>query len=65
MVEIRCRWIQDPEIGPFHIPGCWSAVVGGEECCTCEGPDEDDDLGLRLARLEARLAKLEMAASDA
>lgn len=52
----RCQWFSDPEIGLWHLPGCWGAVVGGPECCYC-GPDGDSVEG-RLAAIEGQLRQL-------
>lgn len=52
----RCQWRNDPEIGLWHLPGCWGAVVGGPECCYC-GQDEDP-ISARLAALEATVARI-------
>lgn len=56
----RCEWRDDPEIGLWHLPGCWGAVVGGPECCYC-GDEEGSSVDARLAALEAitwRLASI-------
>jgi len=55
----RCRWEQDEEIGPWHLPGCWGAIVSGPDGCICEGIEEEQGLDGRLARMEARLRDLE------
>jgi hypothetical protein len=57
----RCRWEHDEEIGPWHLPGCWGAIMGGPEGCICEGMEEEDGLDGRLARMEYRIRELEAA----
>lgn len=55
----RCRWEYDDEIGPWHLPGCWGAIVGGPDGCCCEGLEEEEGITGTLARLEARIRELE------
>jgi hypothetical protein len=57
----RCRWIDDKEIGLWHLPGCWGAIHGGPDACLCDPEDaaaEREDLAGRLDRIEVRLDAL-------
>lgn len=54
----RCRWEHDEEIGPWHLPGCWGAIIGGPEGCICEFEDPDTLEG-KLQRMEHRISELE------
>lgn len=57
----RCRWIRDPEIGRWHLPGCMGGAVYGPAQCTCSRPIKPsraasiDDLERRVERLERQV----------
>ena len=54
----RCRWIDDPVLGLWHLPGCWGAINGGPEGCICDPEDEAaerEDFAGRMDKIEARM----------
>lgn len=56
----RCRWVRDPEIGRYHLPGCMGGAVYGPSGCTCARPIRPrdaniEDLDNRIARIERHL----------
>mgnify|MGYP006961553976 CR=1 FL=1 len=55
----RCRWMNDKEIGRWHLPGCMGAAVYGPDGCTCEPVSREQALEDRIERLEDRIEKLE------
>jgi hypothetical protein len=58
-----CRWINDPEIGPWHLPAFWGAVNAGPESSYCDGPEDGrldfDRLAIVEAKLDELIARLE------
>jgi hypothetical protein len=56
----RCRWISDPKIGRWHLPGCMGAAVYGPNGCTCIQPSRRE-LEERIEALERRITQLEPA----
>lgn len=58
----RCRWIHDPDIGWWHLPGCWGAVHAGPGGCMCDKPgkpaDGLEDLYERVRALERIVSEI-------
>ena len=51
----RCRWIDDPEIGWWHMPECWGTVHDPDGECICPDDPGDQSVEARLTRIERRL----------
>jgi hypothetical protein len=51
----RCRWINDPEIGWWHMPECMGTVHDPEGFCCCPDDPNDQSVEARLERIERRL----------
>lgn len=56
-----CRWINDKEIGRWHLPGCMGGAVYGPSGCTCPKRRRKKELEEVIAAMDERIKKLEAA----
>lgn len=56
---MRCHWVNDPEIGRWHYPGCIGGAVYGPSGCTCGASARKETAEARISKLEEKLERIE------